>query len=809
MRLIEFILGLDKGFLSRQGDWRLEFNPHWPGQQALDSLFHQVGWGATLWNLLLGGLLMALVLYVYWHEGRGRSARISLGILRGLLLALVLVLLNNPVLTLYQSRTEPSVLAIMLDHTISMRVRDGANGDASPQTRLEAAVKLLTQDDQSLVRDLAKRHILRFYEFDRDAKPLADVPQETAPSTQPSATLLTAAQSLEKLKPDGQSTQVAQSLRTVLDDLQGQRIAGVVVLTDGRDTPKGSDEALQAVKSYGVKVYPVAIGSDQAPRNLAIQGLSVQDAVFQGDIVNVKATIRVTGYEPGHPVQLLLKDKKTGAALKDAKGGPVEVTVPAQIDRPQEVELPFKPEEVGPLDLVVEVVKQDGELDDEDNTQTAALQVLDTKLTVLYVDGYPRWEYRYLKDEMIRDKTIQISCLLTSADPSFAQEGTKPIKRFPESIQELMDYDVVVFGDVDPRQFTDYQLQLVSEFVSKKAGGFGMVAGPRWSPQAFRNTAIEPLLPVNISRVESTDESVAITQGFRPVLTKEGSDSTIFRFFTDKKQNEDYLKDGLQPIFWYCRGITVKPGVGEVYAEHPSDVGPDGRKSPILVFGRFGAGRTMFSAIDDSWRWRFYTGESIFDTYWLQQLRQLARERKLGQRQLTFTTLRPVYTLGEQVQANVRILDPQLQQQLPESLRIEVVDEQGQLIRQEDLVRQEGQRELYQSSFTADRVGAFTLRLPAVAGGDPVDLPIRVIVPRLELDQPQVDRTELTRLASETLGKTIEMKDAAQQLPTIASAAKFIPVRTSQPLWDAPLAMAIFVLLITAEWILRKGLGML
>ena len=90
---------------------------------------------------------------------------------------------------------------------------------------------------------------------------------------------------------------------------------------------------------------------------------------------------------------------------------------------------------------------------------------------------------------MIRDKTVNISCLLTSADPSFAQEGDPssegfpgPVKRFPESIEEVMQYDVVLFGDVDPRQFTDSQLQLIADFVSKRGGGFGMVAGPKWSP---------------------------------------------------------------------------------------------------------------------------------------------------------------------------------------------------------------------------------------------------------------------------------------------------------------------------------------
>src|SRR5205085_8145555 len=304
-------------------------------------------------------------------------------------------------------------------------------------------------------------------------------------------------------------------------------------------------------------------------------------------------------------------------------------------DKPVEAELQFKADEVGPVDLVVEAQKQPGETDDQDNIRTAQITVLDAKINVLYVDGYPRWEYRYIKNEMIRDKTVNISCLLTSADPTFAQEGDPssegfpgPIRRFPESIEELMQYDVVLFGDVDPRQFTDSQLQLIADFVSKRGGGFGMVAGPKWSPAAYRNTILEAVLPVSIARSQPDPENEVITAGFRPALTQVGAASSIFRFSPDRVANEHFLKEELQPIFWYAKGITVKPGVGEVYAEHPAASAPDGRKAPLLVLGRFGAGRTLFSGIDDSWRWRFYTGESVFDTYWIQQLRYLARSKK-------------------------------------------------------------------------------------------------------------------------------------------------------------------------------------
>ncbi|HMB96045.1 MAG TPA: glutamine amidotransferase, partial [Tepidisphaeraceae bacterium] len=700
-------VGLEKGFLSKQGDFSLSFNPSWPGQQYV---------GAGLWNFLLIAAAVALVIYVYRHEGRSRGVKISLGIIRGALLLMVIAMLNRPVLTLSQSRVEPSVLAVLVDDSISMRVNDATiDPTAKPQARLAAAVSLLTDEDQKLIRDLGKTHTLRFYKFDSTATPLSPTTQPFSGGPQDRAS--NDSDSLKNLTPSGQNTQVAQSIRAVLDDLQGQRLAGIVILTDGRDTPAQPIASMLAqLNDANVKIYPVIVGSDRTPTNLAIQSISAEEAAFKGDIVNIRATLRGSGFPSGHVVTLQLKDKKTGASVLDPTGKPVEQNVTIDNDLPVEAELQFKPTEIGQLDLVVEAAPQPGEIDDADNSREVQIAVLDAKINLLYVDGYPRWEYRYLKNEMIRDQTIDISCLLTSADPTFAQEGDKPITRFPESIEEIMDYDVVIFGDVDPRQFSDSQLQLVADFVAKRGGGFGMVAGPRWSPAMYRGTPIEAILPVNISRVQSDDDA-PITQGFRPALTKVGSDSSIFRFFADRAQNEKYIREEIQPLFWYCKVVTAKPGVGEVFAEHPTESGPDGRKAPILVLGRFGAGRTLFSAIDDSWRWRFYTGESIFDTYWVQQVRYLARSKKLGQRRVTLASVRPIYELGDQVRVMMRIVDPQLLQQLPEQVRVDILDATGKVVRSESLSRQQDQPDLFAMSFSADQVGKFVVKVPPIAGG--------------------------------------------------------------------------------------------
>ncbi|MBC8109131.1 MAG: VWA domain-containing protein, partial [Anaerolineae bacterium] len=555
-RLLEILLGLNRGFLSRDGDLSLTFNPSWPWQATI---------GAGAWNFLLVLLVIGLVVVIYRREGRSRPVRITLGVIRGALLALVIALLNRPVLTLGQSYTEPSVVAVLIDDSLSMRIRD-ANPDpkAEAQSRLASAVNLLTGEDQKLIKDLGKVHQLRYYKFDSTASPIT-------PSTQPSATANPIVDALNALEPTGQSTQLGASLRAVSDDLQGQRVAGVILLTDGRDTPQRPLAAtLAMLKDTGVKVFPVPMGSDQPPANIEVQSIVSQDAAFKDDIVNVKATVRATGVGASRNVVVRLKDKKTDRAMIGADGRMVEQQVTLPNDQPTEVELQFKPEQIGQLDLVVEAIKQPGEIDDDDNVRELQIEVLDAKIAVLYVEGYPRWEYRYLKNEMIRDRTVDIACWLTSADPTFKQEGDIPITRFPENMDEMLAYDVVVFGDVDPDYFSDAQLQLVADFVSKKSGGFGLVAGPQSAPQRYRGTPIETILPVDISRVQDDDpRGGALTQGFRIQLTKEGENSSIFRFFADKQRNDKYLREDLQQLFWYCHGVRVKRGVGEVLAEHP------------------------------------------------------------------------------------------------------------------------------------------------------------------------------------------------------------------------------------------------
>jgi uncharacterized membrane protein len=261
------------------------------------------------------------------------------------------------------------------------------------------------------------------------------------------------------------------------------------------------------------------------------------------------------------------------------------------------------------------------------------------KVRLLYVDGYPRWDYRYISRLMIREPTVDVSCFLTSADDGAAQPADPadpktgfpgPIKGFPDTMDELLRYDVVLLGDVDPRVLTDKQLHLVAEFVRDHGGGFAMAAGPRHSPHAYRGSPVEVLLPVKVGpRPAEKDDKAGDADGFRPVLTDAGAASSLFRGLVDPAHAAHggaALRADAQPFFWYCRGVTAADGA-TVLAVHPTDAGPDGKRAPLVVIGQAGKGRTAFVAVDDTWRWRFQDKDGGFETYWVELVRSLAAGR--------------------------------------------------------------------------------------------------------------------------------------------------------------------------------------
>lgn len=803
--MIEILLGLQYDTLRDVGV-SFYFAPIWPWQHTIS---------ATIWNIALVVVIVWVALRMYRRAAISPRIRISLMLLRCCTLGLLLLLLNRPGLTLHQDSHKSSVVAVLLDSSASMSVPDAAphmdEAETPPMTtRLAAAVEALGDLSHGLLAALARQHRVQVYQFSEDAQFLGNYGDEVHDASANDQTL----HAVQQLSPAGTSSWIVRSIHSVAQDLSGQNLAGIILLTDGRQVPRqASDAMIDSLKADGIKIFPIVVGSQRPVKNVAIASVKALDSVFQGDDVLVHVQVRSEGLQENQPVEVALIDEATGHVLDGPDGKPAVKSVSLN-DGLTDVEMQFKPIAAGMLNLTVKVAPQSGELAHEDNQRTVQIDVLDAKITVLYVDGYPRWDYRYIKNTLIRDKTIQVSCLLTSAEPGFVQEGDLPIRRFPETMQELTAYDVILFGDVDPQQFSSSQLELLKEYVSQQGGGFGMVAGLRWSPQAYAHTAVATILPVELKDAQVSSPA-PLTQVLRPTITPIGMDSSIFRFFTDPQVNQQYLHTRWPGIYWYYSGIAAKPGVGQVLAVDSSHTGAGGHDAPILVTGRYGAGRTMFLATDDSWRWRYYQGEHVFDTFWVQQLRTLSRGRKAGQRRAILRSDRPSYELGERITANLDILDARLLSSLPAELPVKITSADGQLLAEHILRRQTDESTSlsgrYTASWTADRIGSQTLTVAALSDEDKdIQLPVDVQAPRLELIDPSIDPAFLQHLAQQTGGAVVPLAVAADRLDAlIPEAHQVVSADAAVLLWSAPLVLALFGILLAGEWILRKRLGMI
>jgi hypothetical protein len=256
-------------------------------------------------------------------------------------------------------------------------------------------------------------------------------------------------------------------LERTIHQAQGRRLAAIVLASDGRSTePTSLKDALEWARGKQIPIYPVRIGSSVPTRDVEIGSVRAEEAVYLHDPAVLEAKISASGIRAPTPVRVRLMDEvrheviETKEVMLQSPGGEAVVASRAEGSEGDprwtdpwtaEVEFRVKPTRVGRWRFRLEVSPLAGEEVLDNNLEQIEINVLDSRLRVLYVDGYPRYEYRYLKNALLREPTVELSVLLLEADELFVQEGSDPIRRFPETPEELGRYDVVLFGDVDPR----------------------------------------------------------------------------------------------------------------------------------------------------------------------------------------------------------------------------------------------------------------------------------------------------------------------------------------------------------------------
>ena len=790
------------------------------------------------WTIALaGGAVIALAWWTYRSAAQHSTRAKILAALRAVAALLLVLVLARPTLILSRELRPRSALTLAIDTSASMARSDiapagmagsdissgasaatdiasggvvlrgperssgaeqgPADRQAQPQTRLSAVVGQLADKQGALLRQLAQRYqVLLTAVSDRVVSRFT----LDSPGQVPHALAW-----LKDLKAEGPRTDLAAGVQEILATAEADRtLAGVVLLSDGRRSAgaplTGLAEPLHASRCPAIAV---PAGSDASLPDLRLADVQVPPRVFVGEPAAIRGRLEGSGLPSAVGARLKLIDESTGGPIADRA-----VSVDPATGQAGDFALMYRPDKPGLARLVLRADSPLPEVNLRNNEIQLQVEAVTAQIRVLYVERDARFEYRYLKNLLIREPSVISSVLLLSADPEFPQEGTEPIRRFPTSLQELDRYDVVLLGDVDPKTgWIDAPgLETLAKWVEQNGGGLGWMPGSRVSLQAWRDTPLGKVLPV---KPTESGAAQSAAEPYRLLLTPEGAKSSIFFLDANNVPAEQVIASLPE---WYGSAIpALATPAAQALAVHPRLRTPEG-PVPLVVTGHYGAGQTFYCASDEMWRWRRFRDIEHWRAFWLQTVRWLAGPRKLGAyRKVVLEATPSKVQAGQPVNFDLRVHDETLAGDLPERLGATIRGQDGAA--QNLWLQRPAGLAAYTGSIAPDRAGTYTaeVRLPATT--QPATATFTVQLPEAETADSPADSAALKQWVQAVeqaggQGYVLELSKlgelASLPLPAAQSRRRTMDLR----LWDNWLALLLVAGLFLAEWAWRRARGM-
>lgn len=745
-------------------------------------------WPAWVWFLLI--LLAAtFAWWTYFHiEGR-RSARVLLAGLRAAALVAILLLISGPMLEMPRERTEEDWVVFLADRSASMNVADVAAGSLR-RTR-DDQLRGIVDANGPLWNELDTDRQLVWLGFHQGAFDIAG-PTSAAAGADTFAP--------SDLGPsDGWRTNINAALEQALQRAAARPLSGIVIFSDGRTTDPPSRALVKRLQSENIRVSVVPLGSADATGDLAVRRVDAPRRAFLRDRVPVAVEIDRTAADSSPDAVVTLVDRASGREL-DRRSL-------SEAGADGRIMLSGEPSAAGAAEWSVTIDSGGADLIPENNTSTVSIELIDRPLRVLYIDGYPRWEYRYVKNLLVREASTESSIMLLSADRDFAQEGNTPISRLPRTAEEFAAYDVIIIGDVPATFFTSEQIDLMRDQVARRGAGMLWIGGPRYTPATYAGCSLVDLLPIrgNLT-LDTLDQPITLAP--TPLAERLG---ILQMAVGDDRGWPAVLSDetsGWSALQWaqHIPADQLKP-TAEVIAHtvQPIDQVP----APIVVHMRFGAGRVLYVATDEIWRWRYGRGELFPEQFWLQLVRLLGRETLGTGAGTADLVIDPDQVLvGQPAQVVFRVND---EQALPPALTSVGASELSPSGHATDLILRrvggdEGAAE-FVATVVPDSDGSHTVTI-----SDPLFAQLQLSAsvmaqrPDDELRHPEADHTLLAALAHDTGGRVLDPADLAALRDPQVLPNRAVTTVTSirENIWNTPLAFALVLLLLTFEWVGRK-----
>lgn len=772
-----------------------------------------MGLPAWAWALIAIACV-AIAAWCYWHISGSKVWRTVLGALRTATLVLLALLVAGPRLVRQPERTEHDWVVFMADRSLSMGVAD-VGPDGARETRDSQLQKAIKDAAQPLSKLSSDRQTM-WLGFDSGAFDLP-APLQGTPWPEPS----------------GRRTELSHPLEQALQKVAARPVSGIVVFSDGRFASPTSRSVLQRLAAEQIPLFVVPLGSASEMADVAVDRVEAPSRAFVDDIVPVNVRLTRSGaekapwagkvqlVETGTGVVLDEQDLAQVASPADGSGGGNGRPAPSG---DLTVSLASKPASAGKLSWTVRVVPDGPDLTENNNSKSLTLDLTDRSLRVVYFDGYPRWEYRYMRGLLVRERSIRSSTLLLSASRRYLQEGSEPLSVIPASDGDWGPIDVVVIGDVRAELFSTEQLESLKNHIARDGAGLLWIGGASATPGSWRDSPLADLLPFSMGRSGEAREPVASST--LPVVlvpTPSAGRLGLLRLGeTGHAEWPEALSDpsiGWSRLWWTQRidAERLKP-TAETLAMMTPQAGSE-QQWPAVLTMRYGSGRIVYVATDETWRWRFGRGEALYERFWLPIIRLLARESLSASGQSALLEVAPDRPVVEQpVRVSVKLVDEAVASRVPQKLTVRVgrpgagSDASTELTLLPEATR-DGRATSFATTWTPQDGGEYELTAVDAAlggvgaeGGAPTAR-VEVITPDDERRTPQADHAALAALAEQTGGAVISPEQLAslgEKLPN--RQVRVLGTPEIEPLWNRPGVYVLFMALLTLEWIGRKWL---
>ena len=770
--------------------------------------------GGPFLGILLIVAAIAFAIFLYRREQLvTRNRRITMIALQAAVLLLLILVLMQPYAKIRTSNESKRSMIVMLDTSRSMAIEDprtaasdveeaakalgkmdldapalgsddarGMKEELGSTRRIDLARAALANEDMKLLDQLEESYDLRFFTFDsqlRSEDPRATTTQPADDDSQP-APLPVA---------EGISSQIGNAIEDAVDRFSGQPLAGAMVISDfawveGKDPVN----VARRLKERRVPLYTVPVGLP-APPDINVRGVIAPEVVFKGDRVPLRVKIESRGFA-GKAVQLYFRVNEDE---KESK----QVTLKNGV---QFEEFMFIPEaESGTLELSFEIKLQEGEITEVNNATAHRVRILDEKIKVLYVEGMPRWEFRYLRWVLLRDPRLQVQFLMTQGDPALAASSPLHIGRFPEDPKVALQYDLIILGDVSSSYFNAAQTQLIEKLVRERGGSLLMLAGPMAAPSTYRDNPIGDLLPINIG----TGGTFYPGNNISPEVTEDGQKSlaTSLSLSPDVSariwRNVNYMS--LPNLAGAKSGATVLlrlPKANDAEADYP-----------LVAWHRYGTGKSLFVATEDLWRMRLEVGDRFHARFWGQTIQFLTLSRLLGaNKQISIETDSNSYSAGDQIRVFANVLTESFEPVEGDSYEVVLEEKENpDSATTIEMTAVESTPGLYAGSYLAGKDGNYEIKT------QPQDADISNVVEfsvqTVDLeDRETAMQPDVARQAAEISGgrqlSLASLGDFPSTLPEETLIAN--TVKIERDLWDTPLWFILIAALAGAEWFLRR-----